>query len=128
MGLCMQICRSQNANYFADALDDANLKLDTFVQKLKKILEISRSPSTDFPSIRRSTLELMTWMVKNNVNYRDVLLQCGVYEQLNEVKRTARKLESLKLFRCGVDVLGQDDVKLPDQHGIECISSLADEL
>jgi hypothetical protein len=90
MGLCMQICRSRNANYFVDALDDANLKLDTFVQKLKKILEIFMSPSTDFPSIRRSTLELMTWIVKNNGNYRDIVLQCGVCEQLNEVKKTAR--------------------------------------
>ncbi|TVU49429.1 hypothetical protein EJB05_00742, partial [Eragrostis curvula] len=120
MGLSVQICRSVDANYFAKALVDVHLKLDTFVQKLKKILELFRSPTTDFPSIRRSTLELMTWMVKNNGSYRDVLLQCGVYEQLNEVKMTARKLESSKLFHCGVDVLGD--------HGILCISYLANEL
>ncbi|KAL6639797.1 hypothetical protein ACP70R_022619 [Stipagrostis hirtigluma subsp. patula] len=83
LGLAVQICRSQNADYFAEALDGANLRPDTFVQKLKKILELFKSPTTDFPSIRRSTLELMTWMVANNSSYREVLLQCGVYEQLH---------------------------------------------
>lgn len=128
MGLSVQICRSMDAKKKKNskALDAPPLKLETFVQKLKKILEIFMSPTTDFPSIRRYTLELMTWMVKTNSSYRDVLLQCGVYEQLNEVKRTARKLESSKLFHCGVDVLDEKDVER--EHGILCISSLANEL
>jgi len=45
---------------------------------------------------------------------------CGVYEQLIEVAKTARKLESFKLFHSGVGV--------PTEPGISCISSLATEL
>uniref|UniRef100_A0A0A9A5V5 Uncharacterized protein n=1 Tax=Arundo donax TaxID=35708 RepID=A0A0A9A5V5_ARUDO len=61
----------------------------------------------------------MTWMVANSSSYREILLQCGVYEQLNEVAKTARKLERFKLFHCGVAVPKQGD---------SCISSLAIEL
>ncbi|KAL6600483.1 hypothetical protein ACP70R_045283 [Stipagrostis hirtigluma subsp. patula] len=126
LGLAVQICRSQNADDFAKALDGANLRPDTFVQKLKKILELFKSPTTDFPSIRRSTLELMTWMVANNSSYREVLLQCGVYEQLHEVAKTARTLESFMLFHGGVHVLEHDED--PDELGLSRVLSLATEL
>uniref|UniRef100_A0A0E0DLS0 DUF4220 domain-containing protein n=1 Tax=Oryza meridionalis TaxID=40149 RepID=A0A0E0DLS0_9ORYZ len=121
IGLAVQICRSPNATSdFSTALKDANLTVDTFIKKLKKILEVYRSPSTDFPCIRVSTLELITWMVEENSSYREILLKCGVYEELNEVARTARKLESFKLFHCGVGI--------PTDGPIECISSRATEL
>ncbi|KAL6639800.1 hypothetical protein ACP70R_022622 [Stipagrostis hirtigluma subsp. patula] len=123
LGLAVQICRSQNADVFPEVLDGANLRPDTFVQKLKKILELFNSPTTDFPSIRRSTLELMTWMVANKSSYREVLLQCGVYQQLHEVAKTARKLESFR----GVHVLGEHDED-PDELGLSSISSLVTEL
>jgi hypothetical protein len=117
----VQICRSPNATSdFSTALKDANLTVHTFIKKLKKILEVYRSPSTDFPCIRVSTLELITWMVEENSSYREILLKCGIYEELNEVARTARKLESFKLFHCGVGI--------PTDGPIECISSRATEL
>ena len=116
----MQTCRSQNAIDFAKTLRDANVAADTLVKRLKKILELYKCPTIDFPCIRRSTLELLTWIVEYNNNNTEILLQCGVYEQLIEVAKTARKLESFKLFHSGVGV--------PTEPGISCISSLATEL
>lgn len=59
-------------------------------------------------------------MVEENNSYWEILLQCGVYEELNEVARTARKLESFKLFHCGIGI--------PTERTTECISSLATKL
>ncbi|EEC78493.1 hypothetical protein OsI_18400 [Oryza sativa Indica Group] len=121
IGLAVQICSSPNKRSdFSTALKYANLTVDTLIKKLKKILEVYMSPSTDFPCIRVSTLELITWMVEENNSYWEILLQCGVYEELNEVARTARKLESFKLFHCGIGI--------PTERTIECISSLATKL
>ncbi|KAG0542876.1 hypothetical protein BDA96_02G141700 [Sorghum bicolor] len=120
IGLAVQICRSQNAIDFAKTLGYANVAADTLVKRLKKILELYNCPTIDFPCIRRSTIELLTWIVEHNNNNIEILLQCGVYEQLNEVAKTARKLESFKLFHSGVGV--------PTKPGISCISSLSTEL
>ncbi|XP_015693366.2 uncharacterized protein LOC102709368 [Oryza brachyantha] len=121
IGLAVQICSSPNTTSdFSKALKDANLSVDTFVKNLKKILEAYKPPITDFPCIRIFTLELLTWMVEENSSYREIILQCGVYEELNEVARTARKLESFKLFHCGVGV------PKDGTHG--CISSFATKL
>lgn len=108
IGLTFQICKGLDASGFAKTLEGANLTLDTLVMKLNKILELYKYPTTDFPSIRRSTLELMAWMVQKNSNYRDIFLQCGVYEQLKEVAKTAGRVERFELFHCGVGVGGKD--------------------
>jgi len=76
----------------------------TLVQKLKKVLEVYKSPISAYPGIRKSTIELMTWMVRNNANYIEILLKCGVYEQLEEVVKTSRKLENFELFYCDVGI------------------------
>ncbi|WVZ91568.1 hypothetical protein U9M48_037720 [Paspalum notatum var. saurae] len=117
IGLAVQICRPMDACIFVEKLCDAKLNVDIWVKKLKKILELYKTPTTEFPYIRRSTLELLIWMVENNSSNIEVLLQCGVYEQLHEVAKTARKLESFKLFQCGDGV--------PAGSCIPCISSLA---
>ncbi|XP_020186593.1 uncharacterized protein [Aegilops tauschii subsp. strangulata] len=108
IGLAFHICKGLDASGFAKTLEGANLTLDTLVMKLNKILELCKYPTTDFPSIRRSTLELMAWMVQKNSNYRDIFLQCGVYEQLKEVAKTAGRVERFELFHCGVGVGGKD--------------------
>ncbi|KAJ1266136.1 hypothetical protein BS78_08G127600 [Paspalum vaginatum] len=117
VGLAVQICRSMDTSMFAEKLCDAKLNVDIRVKKLKKILELYKSPTTEFPYIRRYTLELLIWMVENNNSNIEVLLQCGMYEQLHEVEETARKLESFKLFHC------EDGV--PAGSGIPHISTLA---
>jgi hypothetical protein len=109
IGLTVQICYCLDPSGFAKALVDANLTVDMLVLKLKKILELYKYPTTDFPSIRRATLELMTWMVGTNNKYRETILQCGVYDQLKGVAKTAAKLESFELFHCDVGV-GSDHV------------------
>ncbi|KAJ1266672.1 hypothetical protein BS78_08G170100 [Paspalum vaginatum] len=124
IGLAVQICSRSPPLYtssFADTLlEHANLTVDTWVKKLKKILELYKSPTTDFPCIRRSTLELLNWMVENDSSNIEILLQCGVYEQLHQVAKTARKLERFKLFHCGH--------RVPAEPSTPCISSLATEL
>ena len=117
IGLTFQICKGLDASGFAKTLEGANLTLDTLVMKLNKILELYKYPTTDFPSIRRSTLELMNWMVRKNSNYREIFLQCGVYKQLKEVAKTARRLERFELFHCDVEV-GNDDIS-----SIHCLVS-----
>ena len=110
IGLTVQICYCMDASGFAKALVDANLTVDTLVLKLKKILALYKNPTTDFPSIRRATLDLMTWMVETNMKYRETVLQCGVYEQLKEMSKSIGKLESFQLFHCDVAVGSEDHV------------------
>lgn len=49
-------------------------------------------------------------MVQKNSSYIEIFLQCGVYEQLNEVAKTAGRVERFELFHCGVGVGGNDNI------------------
>uniref|UniRef100_A0ACD5XB97 Uncharacterized protein n=2 Tax=Avena sativa TaxID=4498 RepID=A0ACD5XB97_AVESA len=104
IGLTAQICYCMGASGFAKALVAANLTVDTFILNLKKTVDLYKYPTTDFPSIRRATIELMTWMAGTDNKHRETLLQCGVYEQLKEVARTSGKLERFELFHSNVGV------------------------
>ncbi|CAL5074622.1 unnamed protein product [Urochloa decumbens] len=105
ISLAVKICTSMNnASNVIKTLENPNVTVCTLVQKLKKVLEVYKSPGTAYPGIRKSTIELMTWMIRNNSNYIEILLQCGVYEQLEDVAKTARELENFELFYCDVGV------------------------
>jgi len=73
--LSVQICKSIQASDFADALRNENLEVDVFMQKLKRILDLYKSPDTEFPGIRRVTVELIIWMVQSSSSYLEVFFQ-----------------------------------------------------
>lgn len=55
-----------------------NVEADTFVQKLKKILVLFKPPSTEFPGIRRVTVQLIIWIMQNNKSYIREFVRCGL--------------------------------------------------
>lgn len=69
-----------NASDVIQTLEKHKITVGALVQQLKKVLEVYKSPITAYPGIRKSTIELMTWMVRNNTNYIEILLKCGVYD------------------------------------------------
>ncbi|XP_012702802.2 uncharacterized protein LOC101774941 [Setaria italica] len=49
VGLSVQICKFIHASEYGDALRNANLAVDVFMQKLRRILDLYKSPETEFP-------------------------------------------------------------------------------
>ncbi|KAG2481296.1 uncharacterized protein LOC120694180 [Panicum virgatum] len=77
ISLAVKIFSSMDARDVIKTLEDPNITVGLFVQKLKKVLEVYKSPITAYPRIRKSTIELMIWMIRNNSSYIEILLQCG---------------------------------------------------
>ncbi|KAJ1269884.1 hypothetical protein BS78_06G012400 [Paspalum vaginatum] len=104
VGLSVQICRSIQASEFGGALRNANLTVDVFMQKLKKILHLYKSPGTEFPGIRRVTVQLVIWMVQSNSTHTEVFFQYELDKAVKEAAETESRLEMFKMFCCGVGV------------------------
>jgi hypothetical protein len=68
------------------------------------MLAFHKSPTTEFPGIRRITVQLIILMRQNNKSYMKHFVQCGMDEALHEVADTETKLESFELFHCGAGV------------------------
>jgi len=105
VGLSVQICKSIQASGFADALRNENLEVDVFMQKLKRILDLYKSPDTEFPGIRRVTVELIIWMVQSSSSYLEVFFQHQVDKAVKEVAETETRLEMFEMFCCGIGVV-----------------------
>uniref|UniRef100_A0A0A9H5W7 Uncharacterized protein n=1 Tax=Arundo donax TaxID=35708 RepID=A0A0A9H5W7_ARUDO len=105
VGLSVQICTFIQASEFGDALRSANVTVDVFMQKLKMILHLYKSPDPEFPGIRRVTVELIIWMVRSSSCYIEVFFQYEVDKALKEVAETEARLEMFKIFCCGVGVV-----------------------
>ncbi|KAF7020595.1 hypothetical protein CFC21_033674 [Triticum aestivum] len=108
IGLCMQICTSGNAKQFTNALRSAEITYDMFVQMLRKILELYKSPSSDAPGIRRVVIQQMNWMMARDNKYIDIFLRHEMDKALKEVAQTALKLENYWFFRFDVGTFEHD--------------------
>ncbi|WVZ83349.1 hypothetical protein U9M48_030507 [Paspalum notatum var. saurae] len=104
VGLSVQICRSIQASEFGSALRNANLTVDVFMKKLNKILHLYKSPGTEFPGIRRVTVELAVWIAQSNNTYTEVFFRYELDKAVKEVAETESTLEMFKMFCCGVGV------------------------
>ncbi|XP_020171338.3 uncharacterized protein [Aegilops tauschii subsp. strangulata] len=109
IGLCMQICTSGNAKKFTNALRNAEITDDMFVQMLRKILELYKSPSSDAPGIRRVVIQQMNWMMARDSKYINIFLRHEMDKALKEVAQTALKLENYWFFRFDVGTFGHDE-------------------
>lgn len=76
---------------------------------LKMVLSVCKSPTTDFPGIRRVTLSQMKWLIKNNEDYVGVFKRYEMDKALKEVAETATELESFELFCSGSGVGKHDE-------------------
>ncbi|CAL5034756.1 unnamed protein product [Urochloa decumbens] len=105
IGLSVQICDSLNSCDFAKKHENgSHPTIDMLVQKLKQILEMYCSPTTETPGIRRVTIELMIWIMQSNKRNIESFRRFNVATKLEEVARAARKLESFRLFYSGLGV------------------------
>ena len=109
VGLSVQICKSIQASDFADALRNENLAVEVFMPKLKRILDLYKSPDTEFPGIRRVTVELIIWMVQSSSSYLEVFFQHQVDKAVKEVAETETRLEMFEMFCCGIGVVKHGD-------------------
>ncbi|XP_002447430.2 uncharacterized protein LOC8065967 [Sorghum bicolor] len=103
IGLSVQICTFIQENDFGDALRNANLTVDLLMHKLTRILDLYKSPDTEYPGIRRVTVELIIWMVRSNRSCIEFFFEHQV-DKVKEVAETEARLEMFKMFCCGVGV------------------------
>ena len=109
IGLCMQTCTSGNAKQFTNALRNAEITNDMFVQMLRKILELYKSPSSDAPGIRRVVIQQMNWMMDEDQEYINIFLKHEMENALKEVVETALKLENYWFFRFDVKAFEHEE-------------------
>ncbi|KAM3198126.1 hypothetical protein ACQJBY_073313 [Aegilops geniculata] len=109
IGLCMQICTRGNAKQFTNALRNVEITDDMFVQMLRKILELYKSPSSDAPGIRRVVIQQMNWMMARDGKYINIFLRHEMDKALKEVAQTTLKLENYWFFRFDVGTIEHDE-------------------
>lgn len=109
IGLCMQICISGNAKQFTNALRNAEITDDMFVQMLRKILELYKSPTSDAPGIRRVVIQQMNWMMDRDSKYISIFLRHEMDKALKEIAQTTLKLENYWFFRFDVGTFEHDE-------------------
>eukprot|EP00267_Zea_mays_P051584 XP_020404550.1 uncharacterized protein LOC109944261 [Zea mays] len=90
------------ASEFGDALRDANLTVDLLMHKLSRILAVYKSPDTEYPGIRRGTVELIIWMLRSSRRCVEFFLERRVDRAVKEVAETEERLEMFKTFCCGI--------------------------
>ena len=56
VGLSVRVCTFIQASEFGDALRNANLTVDLLMHALNRILDMYKSPDTEYPGIRRVTV------------------------------------------------------------------------
>lgn len=75
------------------------------MQKLRKILDLYKSPAIEFPGIRRVAVELIIWMKQCSSYCNEVFFQCEMDKALKEVAGTEERLEMFKIFYYGVGIV-----------------------
>lgn len=75
------------------------------MQKLRKILDLYKSPAIEFPGIRRVAVELIIWMKQCSSHCNEVFFQCEMDKALKEVAGTEERLEMFKIFYYGVGIV-----------------------
>lgn len=109
IGLTVQICTNGDEMVFTDALRSANITIDEFVLKLKMILTVYKSPTADFPGVRRVVIQQMNWMMEKNPAYVVVFKKNEMDMILKETAETATKIENFLLFHSGVGAFEHEE-------------------
>ncbi|EEC70786.1 hypothetical protein OsI_02228 [Oryza sativa Indica Group] len=109
IGLTVQICTNGDEMVFTDALRSANITVDEFVLKLKMILTVYKSPTADFPGVRRVVIQQMNWMMEKNPAYIVVFKKHEMDIILKETAETATKIENFLLFHSGVGAFEHEE-------------------
>ncbi|XP_052164154.1 uncharacterized protein LOC127781246 isoform X2 [Oryza glaberrima] len=109
IGLTVQICTNGGEMVFTDALRSANITVDEFVLKLKMILTVYKSPTADFPGVRRVVIQQMNWMMEKNPVYIAVFKKHEMDMILKETAETATKLENFMLFHSGIGAFEHEE-------------------
>ncbi|XP_066343973.1 uncharacterized protein [Miscanthus floridulus] len=104
VGLSVRVCTFIQASEFGDALRNANLTVDLLMHALNRILDMYKSPDTEYPGIRRVTVELIIWMLRSNRRCIEFFFRHQVDKAVKEVAETEERLEMFKMFCCGVGV------------------------
>ena len=104
VGLSVRVCTFIQASEFGDALRNANLTVDLLMHALNRILDMYKSPDTEYPGIRRVTVELIIWMLRSNRRCIEFFFRHQVDKAVKEVAETEERLEMFNMFCCGVGV------------------------
>uniref|UniRef100_A0A0D9V1M1 Uncharacterized protein n=1 Tax=Leersia perrieri TaxID=77586 RepID=A0A0D9V1M1_9ORYZ len=109
IGLTVQICINGNEMVFTNVLWTANITIDSFVQKLKMILTVYKSQTTDFSGIRRVVIQQINWMMQKNPAYIVVFKKHELDMILKETAETATKLENYLHFHSGAGAIEHEE-------------------
>jgi len=79
---------------------------------LNRILDMYKSPDTEYPGIRRVTVELIIWMLRSNRRCIEFFFRHQVDKAVKEVAETEERLD-LKCLRCSAAALASLSTESP---------------
>lgn len=98
LGLAAKIFRFMTSLESDIIFEETGIKAIELAKKLVQILEHYEYPPVKVPRIRRFTIELAIWMMKEKKEYIKIFKHLGMEKQLENVTETTSELESFNVF------------------------------
>ncbi|CAN6251539.1 unnamed protein product [Urochloa humidicola] len=111
MGLTSQMCKVI-PKCFVRTLE-SHIGVEAFVQKLVVILNANKTPSPEYPRMRRVIVEMAISIVELCPAYAAIFRQQGMMEALCKVERAPSKVEKYRVFFGSIGVVLENGLPLP---------------
>ncbi|KAK9084031.1 hypothetical protein Scep_030502 [Stephania cephalantha] len=98
LGLAAQIFRFMSSQESSIMFEQTSIKEEDLAKKLVQIMKQYQHPPIRVPRIRRFTIELTIWMMKDKEKNVHIFKDLGMERELENVKETTSELESFNIF------------------------------
>ncbi|KAK7292362.1 hypothetical protein RIF29_08140 [Crotalaria pallida] len=98
VGLAANVFKYMTSHEARIVFEEAGITEAELANKLTSILKKHQSPHTKVPRIRRFTIELAIWMMKDKAKNKQIFKDLGMEEVLEFVLETTSELESFNVF------------------------------
>ncbi|XP_065863458.1 uncharacterized protein [Euphorbia lathyris] len=98
VGLAAEVFKYSTSEESSILFEQAGIKEAELAGKIVQILQQNENPSTKVPRIRRFSIELTIWMMKENTENINNLRELGLERELEHVLETTAELESFNIF------------------------------
>lgn len=124
-GLAANVFKYMNSHESRILFQDAGITEAELANKLIEILKNHKYPTSKVPRIRRFTVELAIWMMKDKAENIYTFKDLGMEEALKGVLETTSELENFNIF-CGS--VGLNRYKLATQSLFETALELMEDI
>ncbi|XVF38119.1 hypothetical protein REPUB_Repub20aG0071000 [Reevesia pubescens] len=98
VGLAAQVLKHMTCEESSMMFEKAGIKEEELAKALVQILKKYHHPSAKVPRIRRFSIELVIWMMHENVKNVYIFKELGMETELEGVLETTAELESFNIF------------------------------